>query len=212
MGAIKVDGNGFIRQFHVNDTESKLYGWNDMLVLPIKSSAHGPQFSVSPRLLVLHNVVGLPTLGGLHDILEGEGFSVHLGADQKGKMANYVSLHNIAYHICDGNYNSIGVERISIAGKGVTGACTDIQMEAVCAVFMGIREWVSHHYGFLIPLKYERFQTPPREGLAGHIDGGTAWGNHNNGIKYAPAPGYHSFKQVIAQMKKERPQTAHGHR
>ena len=184
---LKMGLNGWVRSVEVNGKVHKVKR------MPV--TTHSGAWYRPIRGIVHHATAGCGDLAGLRSVLQSRKVSAHFGIDRNGNIAQFVSLNNQAWHACDANDEWIGVEHIAYS------SCkhTDKQLEASAALFAGIIQWVGHHKKGHIPVEHQG-GTPPAAGIADHVDGGASWGNHGDGLRYAPAPTW-DYKKYLATIK-----------
>lgn len=169
---------GWVRSVLVNGKRKKVRK------LPVNHFSRGWPYG-KPHGIVFHDTAGCGTLAGLRAVLQDRDVSAHFGIDHEGNIAQFVALKNRAWHAVEANSRWFGVEHIALPGK-----CnkTERQMDSSVALFAGIIAWNARKNHAHIPIEH-RNGTPPPDGIAGHVDGGAAWGNHSDTLGYAPAPG-----------------------
>ena len=123
----------------------------------------------TPRILVVHIMQG--TLRGTDAWFHNPAaqVSAHFGVGRDGKIYQWVSTDDQAWHAADANSYSIGVEHEGVSGQHLTTA----QIQATA----GILDWAHHHYPDIDLWLNKRISG---SGLSYHGLGGAAWGSHPN--------------------------------
>jgi len=92
--------------------------------------------------------------------------SAHFGNPKSGPLQQWVDTDDMAYAEVNGNPNWISVEHEGNSGDSLTAS--QIQNDAE------LLAWLFRQYGFTLQV----CDDPSGQGVAGHVTGGAAWGNH----------------------------------
>lgn len=144
--------------------------------------SHHSGRSGRPKIIVLHsteghNRPGTGDLNTLHDVLDQQGLSVHVGNDSDGNCARYVDDSQTAFHCAHYNGVALGIEQIGFAAQG---SWPKKQTDNTAA---WIAYWTKKYN---IPIRHSI-----EHGICTHKDLGVSGGNHGD-----PGPAY-PFNEVL---------------